>query len=62
MIGKLVAIRIDESGTGQDVTGLVAQPKNRKAAWHFHLEPGEEYLLLEKVAECEAKRKAENEA
>ena len=56
MKGQLVAIRIDEQAGGQQVTGLVGQPKNRKQAWTFHLKPDEYPLILEKVRECEVKR------
>lgn len=58
MIGRLVAVRIEERGGNQYVTGLVAQAKNRRAAWSFTLGPDERHKILEKVQEMEAAREA----
>lgn len=62
MIGKLVAVRIEEVGGEQHVTGLVAQAKNRKAVWSFKLGPTERHLLLAYVKEAEAARAAKEAA
>lgn len=40
MLGRLVAVRIDEEGPYLTVTGMVAQEKNRRAAWTFKVTKG----------------------
>lgn len=57
MIGKLVAVRVDDLGDCIEVYGLVAQQKNRKVAWHFQVRHKEAKLIPEKVEQMEKDRK-----
>jgi len=56
MLGKLVAVRIEDVGTSLQVTGLVAQAKNRKAAWTFKVTKGTAAGIPAKVVELEEDR------
>lgn len=56
MIGKLVAVRIDDDGTSLRVTGLEAQPKNRRVCWTFKVTKGTAVGAAEKVNELEETR------
>lgn len=53
MIGKLVAVRIDDEGPFMVVTGLQAGQKNRKARWSFKVTRGTASGIPEKVRELE---------
>lgn len=57
MIGRLVAVRIEDVGSSLQVTGLVAQAKNRKAAWSFKVPLSESFQIAGYVEAAEADRK-----
>lgn len=57
MIGKLVAVRVDDVGPTLMVHGYVAQAQNRKRAWSFEVPKGAEAAVPAKVEEMEADRK-----
>jgi len=57
MIGELVAVRIDEVGEILTVTGMVAQQKNRRAAWQFKVTRGTQEGIPAEVEKQENLRK-----
>lgn len=62
MIGRLVAVRVEDVGRSLQVTGLVAQPKNRKAAWSFKVTKGTADEAPAKVVALEEDREAARKA
>jgi len=58
MLGELVAVRIQNEGTGLLVSGLIAGEKNRKVGWSFETPVGDPSAIAAKVVEMEAARKA----